>query len=53
MRGMIQSLIIDCDDCDADAGARHSPYSCPSQLLEAERHVYDANKACHVQGLSG
>ena len=42
---MIQTLIIDGADRDADAGRRHGPYSCPGQLFEAERLVCDANSA--------
>ena len=33
---VIQTQIIDGDDRDDDAGLRHGPYSCPSQILEAE-----------------
>ena len=42
---MIQILIIDSAHRDADAGHRHGLYSCPGQLLEAERLVCDANSA--------
>ena len=33
---VIQTQIIDGDDHDDDAGLCHGPYSCPSQILEAE-----------------
>ena len=42
---VIQTQIIDGAHRDADAGHRHGPYSCPGQLLEAERLVCDANSA--------
>ena len=42
---MIQTMIIDGAERDADAGRRHRTYSCPGQLLEAERLVCDANSA--------
>ena len=33
---MIKTVNFDGDDRDGDAGLRHGPYSCPSQLLVPE-----------------
>ena len=33
---MIKTVNFDDDDRDGDAGLRHGPYSCPSQLLVPE-----------------